>query len=42
MGYVLATYGLVALSLAGYGLYLMRERRNLRRSLREDPRQDRG
>lgn len=35
MSYVVAAYAIVAVTLATYGLYLARERRRLRRSLRE-------
>lgn len=35
MSYVAAAYGIVAVTLATYAIYLVRERRRLRRSLRD-------
>lgn len=34
MSYLAAAYGIVALTVAGYALYLVRERRELARTLR--------
>lgn len=42
MGYLLASYGLVAAALLLYGAHLLRERRQLRRSLGEFPESNRG
>ncbi len=37
IGYLLAAYGVVIVTLIGYGIYLSRQRRALRREVRNDP-----